>query len=95
VVKDFRESGLQSVGCTGTAGRGTVPDAANQRRIAVAIYLAASIMVLFGAGLLTLEQDFIPQGDARNGAMLCLVLAVADLALVQFLKWTWRKRDGC
>jgi hypothetical protein len=62
-----------------------MPDAQRRRAVVLGINLSALLMVIFGAGL---------QADARNVAILCFVLAVADMVMVQFLKQIWRKRYG-
>lgn len=68
--------------------------AQNRQSVVVGIYLSAAMMALIGVGLLTLKQGVVPVGDAQTVALLCFAVAAVDVLLVQYLKWTWRKRDG-
>jgi len=95
MVKDFRQPVRLRAGKTPGSTSRPVPPAAQQRAaVVVGIYLSAFVMVLMGVGLLTLRQTFIPAGDARLAALICLSAAAADVMLVQYLKRIWRKRDG-
>lgn len=95
MVEDFRQDGPHTIGGTAGAGPRSAQGKRQRRQAMVAgIYLSAAMMALFGASLLTLQQGFIPAGNAKGVALLCFALAAVDVALVQYLKRTWRRRDG-